>query len=97
VNGSNLRLIISLLRESARNLAVSYDYKLEENVMFMREQKNLRIKQISMGVSKFGDRMSDAISRKSGISKSSRNTESTNKKNTSSIIHQGIKGYRAES
>lgn len=53
----------------------------------MREQKNIRIKQLTMGTSKWGDRMSDAISRKSGVSRSSRNTESTNKKNQNAAIH----------
>jgi len=97
VNESNLRLIISLLRESARNLAVSYDFKIDDNVMIMRERKLDRIRQISQGTHKIGDRLSDLISKRSGISRSSRNTDSTKKNNTMAIDFKGIKGFRAES
>jgi len=97
VNESNLRLIISLLRESARNLAVSYDFKIDDNVMIMRERKLDRIRQISQGTHKIGDRLSDLISKRSGISRSSRNTDSTKKNNPMAIDFKGIKGFRAES
>lgn len=72
-------MVRSFLSEAARSLVISIDYKTDDNIIQVRERKNEKYKLMSLNSSKFGDKMSDLISRRSGVSRSSKLSESTKK------------------
>jgi hypothetical protein len=90
-------MVRSFLSEAARSLVISIDYKTDDNIIQVRERKNEKYKLMSLNSSKFGDKMSDLISRRSGVSRSSKLSESTKNKQVKSHKDFCVKGFRPES
>lgn len=79
-------------------MSISYEYKADDSIVQIRERKIEKIKQIAQHGGKFGDKLSDVISRRSGVSRSSKLSDSTKNKPTKSELKNFcVKGFRPDS